>query len=73
MLIAGIVSLVLSAAIVEGVTRALLIEEVGPKIFKDVAGEGGQIYALRIVQNFHIAIDSLTVFQYQIVTRCVRR
>ena len=65
MLIAGIVSLVLSAAIVEGVTRALLIEEVGPKIFKDVAGEGGQIYALRIVQNFHIAIDSLTVFQYQ--------
>jgi hypothetical protein len=63
--IAGIVSLVLSAAIVEGVTRALLIEEVGPKIFKDVAGEGGQIYALRIVQNFHIAIDSLSVFQYQ--------
>jgi hypothetical protein len=65
MLIAGIASLVLSVAIVEVVTRVLLIEEVGPKIFNDVAGEGGQIYPLRITQNFHIAVDSLTVFQYQ--------
>jgi hypothetical protein len=65
MLIAGIVSLVLSAAIVETVTRALFIEEIGPKIFNDVAGEGGQMfYALRIALNFHIAIYSLTHFQY---------
>lgn len=66
MLIAGIVSLVLSAAIVEAVTRALFIEEVGPKIFTDVAGEGGQIYALQIAKNFHIAINSLTRFQYDV-------
>jgi len=65
MLIAGIVSFVLSAVIVEALTRALLIEEVGPKIFKDVAGEGGQMfYLLRIGLNFDLAIDSLTRFYY---------
>ncbi|MBV8118990.1 MAG: hypothetical protein JO081_03510 [Alphaproteobacteria bacterium] len=65
MLIAGIVSLVLGAAIVQAITRALFIEEVGPKIFNDVAGEGGRaFYALRIAKNFDIAIDSLTRFQY---------
>ena len=67
MLIAGIVSLVLSVVIVEAVTRALFIEEIGPKIFNDIApGEGGQMfYALRIARNFHIAINSLTRFQYE--------
>ena len=66
MLIAGIATLVLSVAIVEAVTRALFIEEVGPKIFNDVAGEGGRMfYALRIAKNFDIAIDSLTRFQYE--------
>ena len=66
MLIAGIATLVLSVAIVEAVTRALFIEEVGPKIFNDVAGEGGRMfYALRIAKNFDIAIDSLTRFHYE--------
>jgi hypothetical protein len=65
MLIAGIVSLVLSAMIVEAVTRALFIEEVGPKIFNDVADEGGHtFYILRTALNFHRLIDSLTRFQY---------
>ncbi|MDE1991016.1 MAG: hypothetical protein KGI75_00865, partial [Rhizobiaceae bacterium] len=40
MLIAGLVCMVLSVVIFETITRMLFIQEIGPKIFSDVPGEG---------------------------------
>jgi hypothetical protein len=64
MLIAGIVCLILSAVAVEAVTRALFIEEIGPRIFGDAPrGEGGQIQAMHLVINFKIAANALNLLR----------
>jgi hypothetical protein len=59
MLSAGLLCLFLSAVIVEAITRLLFVQEIGPKIFNDMAGEGGVIQALRLKSNWDIFLAAI--------------
>lgn len=64
MLIAGIVCLILSVVAMETVTRALFIEEIGPKIFLDAPrGDSGQVQPMHIVTNFNFILDAFNILK----------
>jgi hypothetical protein len=64
LLIAGILCLIASYALIEYLRRTLLIEEVGPKLFPDANLQPGQIQIMQFMTNLTLAKGILTQFRY---------
>lgn len=63
-IVAGLGTFVASLALVEGVRSALLVEPIGPKIFRDAPAEIGSSFYFTLGKNVEILGNMLTHFDY---------